>query len=727
MSKSAKKKYDKFVNKAVLKKSVFSYNIDNMKKYHVIVFGCQMNISDAERLAAVLELAGYEESADINKADLIAVVMCSVRQSAVDRVYGIIEKLKNKKVKTILTGCILEKDRKVFEKKFDYVIAIKKIIKLPRILSEAVELERTSQGNFAWFAERSEAKNCRELSEPRAGGANASGNSTAEREKNYLPNDYSGYLDIAPKYSSKKAAYVPIMTGCNNFCSYCVVPYTRDREVSRPAKEIIAEVENLAKGKKREIWLLGQNVNSYRDGRINFPKLLKLVNDVDGDFKLNFTSSHPKDFSDELIETMAKCQKLSMDLNLPIQSGDDEILKKMNRPYSVDQYKNLVKKIRKALPDIRLSTDIIVGFPGETKTQFNNTVKTLEEIGYGMAFINKYSARQGTAAAKMKDNVPWREKKRREKILIDLINKKIPGSRNARASGGKLLVILGPTASGKTDLSIKLAKKYNGEIVSADSRQVYKGLDIGSGKITKKEMQGVPHYLLDVANPKRKFTVAQYQRLALKAIKNIQKRNKLPILVGGTGFYLQSVVYGIDIPQIKPDWELRKKLEKLPLSELVERLRKLDLKRAANIDQNNPRRVLRALEIAMKLSGPVPAPSHKGYAFDTLQIGMSKPKEELKKLIQKRLKKRLKNDAMIKEVEKLHASGVSFKRLEELGLEYRFVAQYLQKKIAYQEMIDKIQIESEHYAKRQMTWFKRDKKIHWVKNYKEAGKLVNVF
>lgn len=287
----------------------------------------------------------------------------------------------------------------------------------------------------------------------------------------------------------------------------------------------------------------------------------------------------------------------------------------------------------------------------------------------------------------------------------------------------KLLVILGPTASGKTDLSIKLAKKFNGDIVSADSRQVYKGLDIGSGKVTKKEMQGVPHYLLSVANPKRKFSVSQYQRLAIKTIKNIQKRDKLPILVGGTGFYIQSIVDGIVIPQVKPDWELRKKMEKSSLPELVERLKVLDPKRAAIIDQNNPRRVLRALEIAIKLSGPIPAINTQKNDFNTLQIGVTKSKEELKKLISKRLKKRLKNDAMIKEVQRLRGSGVSFKRLEELGLEYKFVAQYLQKKITYQEMIGKIQIESEHYAKRQMTWFKRDQKIIWINFPKEALSL----
>ena len=323
-----------------------------------------MNISDAERIASVLESKKYKKTDNLSEANLVVVVACSVRKSAVDRVYGLVEKIKKlkKRPQTILTGCVLAKDKIKFEKSFDKVLDIK------------------------------------------------------DWEKNYLK--------IKPKYSSKKLAYVPIMTGCNNFCSYCVVPYTRGREISRSAKDIICEVKNLVKNNYNEIWLLGQNVNSYKDEKINFPKLLKLVNDVPGYFKLNFTTSHPKDFSDELIETMTKCPKLSMDLNLPIQSGDDEILKKMNRPYTVAQYKNLVKKIRQAIPNIRLSTDIIVGFPGETKKQFNNTVKVLKEIKYGVAFINKYSPREGTTAAKLEDNVPWEEKKRREKILIDLVNKK---------------------------------------------------------------------------------------------------------------------------------------------------------------------------------------------------------------------------------------------------------------------------------------------------------------
>jgi tRNA dimethylallyltransferase len=290
----------------------------------------------------------------------------------------------------------------------------------------------------------------------------------------------------------------------------------------------------------------------------------------------------------------------------------------------------------------------------------------------------------------------------------------------------KLIAILGPTASGKTDLSIKLAKKYNGEIISADSRQVYKGMDIGSGKITKKEMQGIPHYLLDVANPKRKFAVSQYQKLASKAIKNIQNKNKLPILVGGTGFYIQSIVDGVAIPEVKPDWKLRRELEKKSNKEMFFMLKKLDPKRASSIDKQNPRRLIRALEIVIKTKKSVPNLKTKK-EFDVLQIGIKKDFNQLKKLIKKRLIKRLKNNAMINEVKNLRKIGVSFRRLEELGLEYRFVAQYLQNKISYKEMMDKIQIESEHYAKRQMTWFKRDKRIKWVNNQKQAEQIIKKF
>ncbi len=241
----------------------------------------------------------------------------------------------------------------------------------------------------------------------------------------------------------------------------------------------------------------------------------------------------------------------------------------------------------------------------------------------------------------------------------------------------KLIVILGPTASGKTDLSIKLAKKFNGEIISADSRQIYKGMDIGTGKITKKEMQGIPHYLLDVASPNRRFSVAQYQKLALKNIDKISKKNKIPFLVGGSPFYIYSVLKAWGFPKLSPDWNLRKKLEKKSCEELSEILKKLDIKRFKNIDKKNKRRLVRAIEIAKKL-GKVPI-LKKEVKFDSLIIGIKKSKQEIKKLIGKRLDIRLKQ-GMIPEIKRLRKQKVSWKRLESFGLEYKWIALYFKKK-----------------------------------------------
>lgn len=309
----------------------------------------------------------------------------------------------------------------------------------------------------------------------------------------------------------------------------------------------------------------------------------------------------------------------------------------------------------------------------------------------------------------------------------------------------KIVVVAGPTASGKSDLAVKIAKKFNGEIISADSRQVYRGMDIGSGKITKKEMEGVPHYLLDVASPKQRFTVAQFKKLADKAIENIARRNKLPIICGGTGFYIQAVIDDLLIPQIKPDFKLRARLEKKTTEELFAELKKLDPRRAKNIDRRNPRRLIRALEIIYKTGQVVPSiynspqPSLKlregapplilrgGWEeLNLLFLGIKKSPEELARRIKIRLEKRLKQ-GMIKEVERLREQGISWKRLESFGLEYRWLARFLQNKISREEMIERLQKDIGHFAKRQMTWFKRDPRIRWVENSKQAENLLKKF
>ena len=290
-----------------------------------------------------------------------------------------------------------------------------------------------------------------------------------------------------------------------------------------------------------------------------------------------------------------------------------------------------------------------------------------------------------------------------------------------------IIIILGQTATGKSDLAVKIAKKINGEIISADSRQVYKGLDIGTGKITKKEMGGISHHLLDVVNPKNKFTVAEYQKKAISAIADIVSRGKIPIICGGTGFYIDSITKGIIFPKVPPNLKLRKSLYSKSAIALFEYLKKIDPRRAKSIDSKNKVRLIRAIEI-MKALGKVPelkydtfsamAESVSSYKF--IKIGLYLPPDKLKKKIEKRLLARMKT-GMLREAKKLHRGGLPWKRMEELGLEYRYIALYWQNKITKKEMLEKLNSEIYQYAKRQMTWFKRDKEIKWF----DASKKIN--
>jgi len=294
----------------------------------------------------------------------------------------------------------------------------------------------------------------------------------------------------------------------------------------------------------------------------------------------------------------------------------------------------------------------------------------------------------------------------------------------------KLIVILGPTASGKSEMAIKLAKKNNGEIVSADSRQIYRGLDIGTAKPAQKEREIIKHYLIDIKKPNQLYTVWEYKRNAIEAINQIIKNGKVPFLVGGTGLYVKAIVDNLEIPKVKPDWRLRKSLElKIKtrgLKSLYNELIKIDPEAAYIVDSQNPRRIIRAMEVAIKTRKPFSQQRKKGkYLFDILEIGLSLDKEKLKENIEKRVDKMMKM-GLVKEVKNLiKIYDKNLPTFDAIG--YREIIDYLNKKISLTEAIKEIKKNTWHFAKRQMTWFKRDERIHWVKNQKEAEKLVKEF
>ncbi len=373
-----------------------------MKTYNIITYGCAMNRSDSERIAAVLEQAGYRRVGRGQTSTVLVFNACSVRQSAIDRIYGRANNFqKLPSSKTIVTGCILPRDREKFSQIFDFVFNIKDLKNLPKLLA----------GRKA---------------KPVAG---------------------ISYFKIKPRHQNSFSARVPISFGCNRFCSYCAVPYTRGLEINRPSADIIAEVAQLVSLGYKEIWLLGQTVSSWQDPqnkKYKFVDLLAEIEKIPGKFWVRFESSYVLDFDDKLIDFLAKAQKVNNYLNLPLQSGSDRVLKAMNRQYTVKQYLRVLAKMKAKILDFNFSTDIIVGFCGETKKQFQDTYDVFKRMKPAMAFIAKYSLRPGTLAAKtMLDSVPMRIKKERHQRLTQLLRK--TAKENTAVEYGKVLEVLADT------------------------------------------------------------------------------------------------------------------------------------------------------------------------------------------------------------------------------------------------------------------------------------------
>lgn len=368
------------------------------KFYYIYTYGCQMNVHETEKLAGILEKRDYKRAESAETADIIVFNTCCIRESAEQKILGNIGavkplKKKNKNLIVAVCGCMSQQK--------DMAANLKKKFPFIDIVFGANNVEFFGEYLDEFLKQR---KFVNQVIDDKSYIENI--------DKIYVVRDNSLY------------AYVNIMYGCNNFCTYCIVPYVRGREKSRKPQEIYDEVKNLLAIGYKVITLLGQNVNSYglddsTDG-VDFAQLLDTIANFDGDFELRFMTSHPKDLSDKLIEVMAKNDKISKSLHLPVQAGSDKVLKAMNRSYNITHYKNLIKKLRQAIPNITLSTDIIVGFPGETEQDYQATVDLVKEIKFHNAFVFMYSKRKGTIAEKMEDQVPLNVKRERIHNLLQI-------------------------------------------------------------------------------------------------------------------------------------------------------------------------------------------------------------------------------------------------------------------------------------------------------------------
>ena len=376
--------------------SVISASYDEKPKACVITYGCQQNVADSEKIKGMLEIMGYDFTDDRLEAKLIIFNTCAVREHAEDRVFGNVGALKSYKQKNhdvviALCGCMMQQQHIADKIKKSYpfvdlVFGTHVVHKLPELLYKALTGKK--------------------------------------RVFDIDDTDQVIAEGIPVKRDNDAKAWLPIMYGCNNFCSYCIVPYVRGRERSREKADIIAEFKCLVEQGYKEITLLGQNVNSYGktlEHPISFAQLLRQVEQIEGLERIRFMTSHPKDLSDDLIQAMADCEKVCSHLHLPLQSGSSRILKKMNRHYTKEDYLLLVKKIREKLPEIALTTDIIVGFPGETEEDFEETLDVVSKVRYDSAYTFIYSKRSGTPAASMEDQVPEDVVKERFAKLLKVV------------------------------------------------------------------------------------------------------------------------------------------------------------------------------------------------------------------------------------------------------------------------------------------------------------------
>jgi tRNA-2-methylthio-N6-dimethylallyladenosine synthase len=405
-------------------------------KYHLITLGCQMNLSDSERVSALLEGMGYVRTENEEDASLLGILACSVRQKPIDKVYNKIaqwNKWKNKRnLITFVSGCLLPADKEKFLKTFDLIFQMSELEQLPEMIRGYGVV---SQAGL-------------KIPQP------------------VMPKNehIAGMWNIKPKYQSTYEAFVPIQNGCDKFCTFCAVPYTRGREVSRPSVEIIEEIAHLVSQGYKSITLLGQNVNSYgldKNGEeVSFAELLRRIGEYgkrsEHEFWIYFTSPHPQDMNREVIEVIASYDCLAKQIHLPMQSGDERVLIKMNRRHSMDKYRRIVADIRELIPQATLFTDIIVGFTGEGEDEFQNTIAAMEEFKFNMAYIAMYSPRPGAASYRWEDEVSSDIKKDRLHRLSEVL--KIYSHEYNSTLVGKTMRMLVNGTDRKTDFSTGLTE-----------------------------------------------------------------------------------------------------------------------------------------------------------------------------------------------------------------------------------------------------------------------------
>ena len=408
------------------------------KKFYSLAMGCQMNAHDSEKLEGMLDEMGFDRTDEETEADFIIYNTCCVRENAEQKVYGKMgwlkhyKETKNPDAVIALCGCMMQQETvlQTLRQKYrhvDIVFGTFNLYKLPELVATRMESGETVYD--IW------------------------------QEQHEVVEDLPAIRHFPYKAS------VNIMFGCNNFCSYCIVPYVRGRERSRTPEDILAEVRRLAADGVKEVMLLGQNVNSYGknlETPVSFAELLRMVNEVEGIERIRFMTSHPKDLSDELIQAMADCDKVCKYLHLPVQSGSDEILRRMNRHYTKESYMELVRKARAAMPDITLSTDIIVGFPGETEEDFQETLDVIRKSRYSTAFTFIYSKRTGTPAATMENQVPEDVIKDRFDRMLNILNPIVHEVHEEQL--GKVMTVFAEEAS-KQDKTVLTGRADNNMLV----------------------------------------------------------------------------------------------------------------------------------------------------------------------------------------------------------------------------------------------------------------------